>query len=245
MAAAILGPVPDEEPTPPPRTSWWRRKKTWRRLALVVLLGVVVVSLTVVGSVLWVRSGADGHIFTERAVPEAPVALVLGAQVDPGGTPSPFLAARLELARRLFAAGKVKVLLVSGDHMNWDYDEPQAMRTWLVAHGVPDKKIVLDYAGFDTYDSCARALRVFGVHRLIVVTQTYHLPRAVMLCRRLGLDADGVGDETVKQFRGPWLNSSTREYGACVKAVFDVVSGRDPVYLGRHETGVDDALLAS
>jgi vancomycin permeability regulator SanA len=152
------------------------------------------------------------------------------------------LAARLELARRLLAAGKARVLLVSGDHMNWDYDEPNAMRTWLLAHGVPDEKIVRDHAGFDTYDSCARAKRIFGVEQAIVVTQTYHLPRAVMLCRRLGLNATGVGDETVKQFRTPWLISSTREHGACVKAVADVISDRDPVHLGRHETGVDDAL---
>jgi len=206
------------------------------------VLGVLVVFLATVASVIWVRSSADDHIFTEQTVPAAPVGLVLGAQVDPDGRPSPFLAARLELARRLLDAGKVRVLLVSGDHMNWNYNEPDAMRTWLLDHGVPDEKIVRDYAGFDTYDSCARAKRVFGVHQAIVVTQTYHLPRAVMLCRRLGLDASGVGDETVKQFRTPWLISSTREHGACVKAVFDVISGRDPVHLGRHETGVDDAL---
>jgi vancomycin permeability regulator SanA len=209
---------------------------------MLAVLGTLVVSLTTAISVIWVRSGANDHIYSEQAVPAAPAALVLGAQVNPDGTPSPFLAARLDLARRLLAAGKVRVLLVSGDHMNWDYDEPGAMRAWLLDHGVPDEKIVLDYAGFDTYDSCARAVRIFGVHQAIVVTQSYHLPRAVMLCRRLGLDANGVGDETVKQFRIPWLISSTREHGACVKAVFDVISGRDPVHLGRHETGVDDAL---
>jgi vancomycin permeability regulator SanA len=206
------------------------------------MLAAVVALLVTATSVLWVRSGADGHIFTERDVPAAPVALVLGAQVEADGTPSVFLTARLDLARRLFVAGKVRALLVSGDHMNWDYDEPEAMRTWLVDHGVPAQRVVRDYAGFDTYDSCARAVRIFGVHRAIVVTQTYHLPRAVMLCRQLGLDADGVGDEAVRQFHGPWLVSSTRESGACVKAVFDTVSGRDPVYLGNHETGVDDAL---
>jgi vancomycin permeability regulator SanA len=215
------------------------------RAAAVAVLGILLAGVVTAASVTWVRSGADGHIFSEQAVPTAPVALVLGAQVDPDGSPSPFLAARLDLARRLFVAGKVRALLVSGDHMNWDYDEPDAMRTWLIDHGVPEQKIVRDYAGFDTYDSCSRAVRIFGVRRAIVVTQTYHLPRAVMLCRRLGLDADGVGDDTVRQFTVPWLISSTREYGACVKAVFDALSGRDPVYLGRHETGVEDALRGS
>ena len=229
-------------PTPAPRKPWWRRRKTWRRTGLVAGLAALVAFLTIAVSGLWVHSGADGHIFAEQDVPPAPVGLVLGARVYPDGAPSAFLEARLELARRLFVAGKVKVLLVSGDHMNWDYDEPEAMRTWLVGHGVPHSKIVLDYAGFDTYDSCARAVRIFGVRRAIVVTQTYHLPRAVTLCRRLGLEADGVGDETVKQFTTPWRISSTRERVAWVKAALDAVTNRDPVHLGAHETGVEDAL---
>jgi vancomycin permeability regulator SanA len=219
-----------------------RLRRRLRRIALVAAAGAVAATTTVVGSVMWVRSSAGGHIFTEETVPEAPVALVLGAQVQADGNPSAFLAARLDIARRLLAAGKVKVILVSGDHMHWEYDEPGAMQAWLVDHGVPAGRVVLDYAGFDTYDSCARADRIFGVKQAIVVTQTYHLPRAVTLCRRLGIDATGVGDDSVKAFRDPWRASSTREHGACVKAVYDVVSGRDPVHLGPHETGVDDAL---
>jgi vancomycin permeability regulator SanA len=207
-----------------------------------VLVGVVVGYLVTAGSVLWLRVGASGHLYSASAVPAAPVGLVLGAQVESDGSPSVFLTARLELARQLYASGKVRVLLVSGDHMDWDYDEPDAMRTWLVAHGVPDRQIVLDHAGFDTYDSCSRAVRIFGVTRAIVVTQTYHLPRAVTLCRHLGLDADGVGDDTVAQFHLPWMSSTSREYGASVKASLDMLSGRDPVFLGRHETGVEDAL---
>jgi vancomycin permeability regulator SanA len=193
-------------------------------------------------SVAWVRAGARGHVYSEDAVPAAPVALVLGAQVESGDHPSPFLVGRLELAQRLFAAGKVRAILVSGDHMDWDYNEPGAMLRWLMDHGVPREKVVLDHAGFDTYDSCARANRVFGVRKAIVVTQTYHIARAVTLCRRLGVDANGVGDESVHKFAGPWRISASREYGACVKAVWDVVSGRDPVYLGQRENGVDEAL---
>jgi vancomycin permeability regulator SanA len=170
------------------------------------------------------------------------VALVLGAQVDPGGVPSPFLAARLEIARRLLADGRVGAILVSGDHGRWAYNEPGAMFQWLVAHGVPSQRIVLDHAGFDTYDSCARARRIFGVRRAIVVTQTYHIDRAVALCRTLGVDADGVGDDTVKIYRRPWFASLVRERGAVVKALVDVTSRRDPVFLGPYETGVDAAL---
>ncbi|HLL65957.1 MAG TPA: ElyC/SanA/YdcF family protein [Micromonosporaceae bacterium] len=216
-----------------------------RRLRRVAAIGAATALLATAGtvaSVAWVRTAAQPYLYSEDAVPAAPVALVLGTQVDPGGVPSPFLAARLAIAQRLFVAGRVQAILVSGDHGRWEYDEPDAMRRWLVEHGVPQGRIVLDHAGFDTYDSCARAGRIFGVRRAVVVTQTYHLPRAVTLCRRLGVDAVGVGDDTVRQYTRPWRASATREYGACVKAVVDVASHRDPVFLGPREPGVERAL---
>ncbi len=204
------------------------------------LLGLVAAG----ASVAWVRADTDAYTFSERDVPEVPVALVLGAQVYANGEPSPFLSARLAIAQRLLATGKVRAILVSGDHREWRYDEPGAMTRWLMARGVPANKIAQDHAGFDTYDSCVRATKIFGVRKTIVVTQSYHLPRAIMLCRRVGIQTYGVGDETVKQFRKPWMISSNREHGACVKAVVDVVTGRDPVFLGRRETSVDDAVRA-
>ncbi len=219
-----------------------RRARWLRRALLVAALGAVLTGAVTGASVVWVRSGAAGHTYTVEDVPEAPVALVLGAQVDPGGQPSAFLAARLEIARQLLAAGKVHAVLVSGDHMEWGYDEPGAMRTWLVDRGVPAPKVVLDHAGFDTYDSCARARRIFGVRKATVVTQSFHLARAVTLCRTLGVEANGVGDETAKRYAPLWRRGVVREYGAGVKAACDVLSRRDPVYLGRRETGVDDAL---
>ena len=191
---------------------------------------------------LWVRAEAHGHVYSVAEVPAAPVALVLGSEVYADGNPSPFLAARLEIARQLLAAGKVRAILVSGDHMNWGYNEPGAMFQWLVDRGVPSQRIVLDHAGFDTYDSCARAREVFGVSQAIVVTQSYHIARAVALCRRLGVTATGVGDDTVRIYTAPWRNTSLRERGAVVKALGDVLSGRDPVFLGPLEPGVEAAL---
>ncbi|WP_243707647.1 ElyC/SanA/YdcF family protein [Micromonospora sp. KC606] len=209
---------------------------------MAVATGAVLGVAGTVGSVIWLRSGADGHIFTVEDVPDAPVALVLGAQVNADGQPSAFLAARLEIARRLYATGKVRAILVSGDHMDWGYDEPGAMSRWLVDRDVPPQRVVLDHAGFDTYDSCARAKRIFGVQRVTVVTQSFHLARAVTLCRHLGVAANGVGDETAQRYETLWRRGEIREYGAGVKAAWDVLSGRDPVHLGRRETGVDDAL---
>ena len=132
---------------------------------------------------------------TTDTVPAAPVVLVLGAQVYPDGTPSPFLAARLDLARQLYDAGTAHAILVSGDHARAGrYDEPGAMSRWLVERGVPrERKVVQDHAGFDTYDSCVRAKKVFGVDEPIVVTQSLHLGRAVALCRAAGIDAERGG----------------------------------------------------
>ena len=204
------------------------------------MTAAAVLAMAVAGS--WVSVRSRGHVYAEADVPAAPVALVLGAEVYADGQPSPFLAARLEIARRLYADGKVKAILVSGDHMNWSYNEPGAMFTWLVAHGVPNERIALDHAGFDTYDSCARANKIFGVRRAIVVTQTYHIDRAVALCRSLGVEADGVADDSVRIYRRPWFNSVVRERGAVVKALVDVASRRDPVFLGPQETSVQSAL---
>jgi vancomycin permeability regulator SanA len=211
-------------------------------LRLTLLAGGCGVSaaIAVSGSVAFVRAAAMGHLYREADVPPAPVGLVLGAQVYPDGTPSTFLAARLDLARRLFEAGKVQVLLVSGDNMAVEYNEPEAMRSYLIAAGVPADKIVADYAGFDTYDSCVRAQRIFGVSNLIVVTQGYHLPRAVGTCRRLGIIASGVGDESARHTLA-WNRGYLRDQVACVKTVIDLATRRQPV-LGRRETGVDEAL---
>ena len=232
---AILGQVPK---LPSPRSAL-------RRLITVGALGGILAVAIMAASLTWVRSTAAGHVHDAGSVPDAPVALVLGAQVSADGHPSAFLEARLETARQLLEAGKVKAILVSGDHAEWGYDEPGSMLVWLVTHGVPASRVVLDHAGFDTYDSCARARRVFGVRQAVVVTQDFHLERAVAICRTLGIEATGVGDDTVRQFRAMWLRGEIREELAATKAALDVLSRRDPVFLGRRETGVDKAVADS
>ena len=228
------GPDPSGEPAP---------ARSWRRRLLRAFgLGVVLAVVASVTCVAWMRIGARGHLYRASDVPNAPVALVLGAQVNPDGRPSAFLTARLTLAKQLYDTGKVRALLVSGDNSRPEYDEPTAMRRWLVEHGVPEHRVVADYAGFDTYDSCVRAKKIFGINRMIVVTQSFHVARAVTLCRGAGIAADGVGDDSVRARRWAWGKASLREYGAAVKAGLDMIIGRDPVFLGPHEPGVDDAL---
>lgn len=231
-------------PTPRLRFPSLLRRLRPRRLLAAGALAVALAALTMAGSELWIQQSASGRVYREADVPAAPVALVLGSEVYPDGSPSPFVAARLDIAHRLLDAGKVKAILISGDNGHWDYNEPGSMEVYLVARGVPVSRIALDYAGFDTYDSCARAHRIFGVTQAIVVTQSYHVDRAVALCRSQGIDATGVGDDTVRVYTDPWRRSVIRERPAAVKAAFDALSHRDPIFLGRHETTVEEALAA-
>ena len=184
--------------------------------------------VAVAGSVGFVRSTAAGHIYTESDVPAAPVALVLGAQVNPDGTPSAFLAARLDLAKRLYDAGRVEMIIVSGDHLAPEFDEPAAMRNYLIRNGVPKNRVITDIGGFDTYESCLRAKRIFNLSQLIIVTQSYHLVRAVATCRALGIDANGVGDDSARQHTIAWWRGTIRDQVACVKTVVDLATRPDP-----------------
>jgi len=214
-----------------------------RLVSVPVALG----ALAVLVPWVWVLVASVGHVDDAAEVadaPEAPVALVLGAGLQ-GGRPSPYLQARLDAAKDLHDAGKVRVLLVSGDNRTHAYDEPTAMRDYLVAQGVPAEAVVLDFAGRDTYDSCQRAHRIFGVDEVTVISQKYHVGRAVALCRAAGMTTHGVGDTTMRsRFPREWWIGWTREKLANLKAVGDVLTGRDPV-LGDPEPGVRDALARS
>ena len=134
----------------------------------------------------------DARILPRSEVPEAEVALVFGAGLAPGGVPSPVLKQRMDAAIALYRAGKVKKLLVSGDNSDPYHDETKAMRRYAIDRGLPVKDVVGDYAGLSTYDSCFRAREIFGVQRATLVTQDFHLPRALFIANALGIDAYGV-----------------------------------------------------
>ncbi|MCW8221344.1 SanA/YdcF family protein, partial [Streptomyces griseolus] len=126
----------------------------------------------------WLHTVADARVRTTADAPAQQVAVVFGAGLWQG-KPSPYLAHRLDAAAELYRTGKVKVVLVTGDNSRVEYDEPDAMRTYLTEHGVPDGRIVSDYAGFDTWDSCVRAKKIFGVDRAVLVSQGFHIRRAI------------------------------------------------------------------
>ena len=214
---------------------------TLRRVALSIgALGLT--GLTVIGGpAVFAKLTARPHTFTVSSVPATPVALVLGAQIYPDGTPSTYLKGRLDTAKRLYDAGKVRAILVSGDNSDRYYNEPDGMRNYLIRKGVPADKVIADYAGFDTYDSCARAKRVYGVRQMIIVSQGYHLPRAITLSGALGIDAVGVGDASVKDlFPQKHAQGELRESFANFKMEWDLLIKRSP-----QQDPFDGSLLAA
>ena len=186
----------------------------------------VVAGLAVAGVSVAVQVIARDRIADIDAVPSTPVGLVLGAQVLPDLVPSVYLQARLDVAAQLYARGLVERLLVSGDGRSRFYDETTTMATYLIRRGVPADRIEIDPLGLDTFASCQRARDEFGAQRLTVVTQRYHLPRALVACAALGIDAWGVPDTTVARLSRRWVHGWTREVAANLKLVADIMRQR-------------------
>jgi len=167
--------------------------------------------------------------------PESRVAIVFGAGLSRDGSPSPVLKDRVMTAAELYFSGKVKKILMSGDNRFLDYNEPGAMLDYALELGVPRQDIVLDFAGRRTYDTCYRAKAIFGVTDALLVTQRFHLPRAVFTCNFLGIKGYGV----IADLR-PYNSRSIdywnmREVGATVVALWDVWITRPLPVLGNPE----------
>lgn len=212
-----------------------------RRVRLVAAVAVAAVLLAFLPFV-WTLASTAEHRHTAGTVPDRPVALVLGAGVRQDGQPSLLLARRLDTAAELYFDDRVSVILVTGDNSVEHYNETDTMAEYLVAAGVPADRIVGDYAGFSTWDSCVRAREVFGVEEATVVTQDFHLPRAVRLCRSAGIDAVGVADSSLRERTFATVYGWLREVPAAVAAAGTVLLRPDPTFLGEDEPGVHDAL---
>jgi SanA protein len=195
-----------------------RRRPRLSRAALVGLGSIV----AIVGLAnAYVLLGAGGEATGNVAdVPHEQVAIVPGAGVAPDGTMSTMLADRVRRADALWRAGKVDRILVSGDHHAWSYDEPDTMRKALVRDGVPGRVIFEDHAGFDTWATMVRARGVFGVKSAVIVTQGFHMPRALYLAEAAGLDATGLTAD-LHPYGIQGAKSDAREVLSRVKAVAD------------------------
>jgi SanA protein len=190
-------------------------------LGLAISLGAAIV---VAANALVVISSSGDDTRDVAKLGHAEAALVLGAQVQPDGRMSAMLADRVSQAAALWRAGKVDHVLVSGDHHRWSYDEPGTMRDALLAAGVPASAIFTDHAGFNTWASMVRARKVFGVQSAIVVTQGFHMSRALYLARSAGLSAQGL-DADLRGYGAQGKKSDVREVLARVKAVGDSAVG--------------------
>ena len=196
--------------------------RRWPRLSKAALGGVGLLALLVVAANAYVLVSADGEYTDEvGAVPAAEVAIVPGALVEPSGRMSAMLAARVEQASRLWHAGKVEKILVSGDHGAWAYDEPGTMRKALVADGVDPEDVFEDHAGFETWATMVRARSIFEVDDAVVVTQGFHMPRALFLAHEAGIDATGLTADT-RSWGYQGKKSSVREVLSRVKSIVDV-----------------------
>lgn len=170
-------------------------------------------------------------VFDEaHAVPEHPVALVLGTAPTVWGRPNLYYERRLDAAAELYHAGRVRGLLVSGDHGRVEYNEPDRMKADLVARGVPAEFITCDYAGFRTLDSVVRASTVFGLDRFVVVSQPFHAKRAVYLARQHGLQATAFAAQNPRRRAG--LKQRAREVLARNLALWDGLVGTAPRFGG-------------
>lgn len=202
------------------------RKKTLE-IALVLVLAVILAGICIVA---YIDITTGRFIYAQNTIPpKAQVALVLGASVASTGKLSPIMKERADTAAELYKNGTVEKLLVTGDNATLAYNEVYPVGKYLLALGIPQDTIFLDYAGFDTYSSMYRARDVFGVTSALIVSQGFHLPRAVFIARTLGLNAYGV--DAAKEDERFFLYS-LREIPASLKAAFEVWIDRTPKYLG-------------
>lgn len=194
----------------------------------VIVALVMVLPRTITGLFAWSRT---------YDVPDVPIrraAVVFGAGLTRDGSPTAILRDRVQQAANLYFAKKVEKLLMSGDNRFVDYNEPEAMHQYALSLGVPEEDIVLDYAGRSTYETCYRAKAIFGLKQVTLVTQKFHLPRAIFLCNMLGLDAVGVESDMRTYLRSSLFWWNAREVLATVNAFSDLFWRPLPV-LGNQE----------
>jgi SanA protein len=200
-------------------------RKIIKILFYLIVLTIVFIFITFVIIKLETKNYISNNI---EDTPHREVVLILGASILRDGSPSPILIDRVESAIALYKAKKVVKILVTGDNGTLSHNEVAPVRKYLLENGIKDKDIFLDYAGFDTYSSMYRAQHIFSVDSLTIVTQSFHLPRAVFIARSLRMNAYGMNaDDGNYKFK-----NYTREMLANVKAVMDLILERKPKYLG-------------
>lgn len=208
-------------------------RKGLRRFFCAVLAVALFGLCAILGINLWVTCTVNDRILTEQQAAQLEAVdciLVLGCQVRSDGTPSHMLEDRLRRGVALYEAGAAPKILMSGDHGTKYYNEVDAMKRYALEAGVPSADVFMDHAGFSTYESMSRALRVFEADKIIIVTQEYHLYRAIYAAKALGIEAYGVAAD-YRTYSGQ-LSRDIREVLARVKDFGMAIFQPDPTYLG-------------
>jgi SanA protein len=206
-------------------------KKNWRRPLLLCLVLVITIAIITALANTWVWYTTQSAIFTPSQIAtKQQVGIVLGAKVYADGRLSGMTQDRCDTAINLYQQGKIEKILISGDHGQAEYDEVNTMKDYLLSHNIPAEHIFLDHAGFDTYDSIYRAKAIFQAESAIIITQQFHLPRAVFIAQQLGLPAIGAVAD-IKDY-GHMERVIIREKIAVMKAWFNILLQAKPTYLG-------------
>lgn len=202
-----------------------------RLLIIAAVLAALAAGTVFVPDIIVVSSAKDRIITADEAaeLENTDCVLILGAGVR-NGSPTPMLRDRLITGISLYESGAAPKIIMSGDHGREDYDEVNVMKSYAVENGVPDGDVFMDHAGFSTYDSVYRAKAVFEADSIIIVTQKYHLYRALYIAERLGVNAVGVSAD-LDDYSGQ-LKRDLREIAARDKDFFSCLFKPEPKYLG-------------
>lgn len=210
-------------------------KNKFKKNIFIILSFIVSLTIVSVASVLYmnykVSKSGDRYIMKMKDLPQCDAVLVLGAYVAPDGKLSDMLKDRTDVGLQVYNDMKASKILLSGDHGKVNYDEVNGMKNYVVSKGVKPENVFMDHAGFSTYDSMYRARDIFKIKKLIIVTQGYHLKRAVFIARELGIEAYGVSSD-LQPYRGI-LMYENREILARVKAFINIYFTKpQPKFLG-------------
>jgi len=217
-------------------------KKIKKLIMPVIVLGTFLLLILIIANFVVIGNSKRFLYENISEVPKCYTAIVLGAKVQQNGTPSDYLQDRLDMAIELYHNNKISRFLLSGDHGQTSYDEVNNMKAYLINHGINTEDIFLDHAGFDTYNTMVRAKIIFKVQDAIIVTQKFHLPRAVYIARSQGIEAFGIKAD--KRQYAAMKSLKIREALSSVKAFTEVIINKSPKYLGEQIPITGDSKLS-
>lgn len=209
------------------------KKKMFIRVLFWLIFAAVILTLTIVGINLYIVIKEKSRIVSleEAAKFQADCIVVLGAGIRDDGSPTWMLEDRIKIGDKLYQNHAADKIIMSGDHGRENHDEVNTMKSYAMGEGIPSEDIFMDHAGFETYDSLYRARDIFGAKKVIIVTQEYHLYRALYIADQLGLDARGVTSD-LRFYSKKMAYWKFREYLARVKSFVKCITQPEPKYLG-------------